>query len=100
MLKKIALLPLKIMLLPLLLVTATVSVLLQIAAHLSCYVMGPLLLFLLGCGIYTVVQQLWSQTFLLGVIAVACVGMLMSAAMVQGVLDSLQERLLSLLWKA
>ena len=99
MLKKIALLPLKLFLLPLLLITTTVSILFEIAAHLSCYVMGPFLLFLLGCGIFTVVQQLWSQTFLLGLAAALCVALLMGAAMIQGLLDSLQERLLWLFWK-
>ena len=70
MLKKIALLPLKLFLLPLLLITATASILFEIAAHLSCYVIGLFLLFLLGSGIYTVVHQFWSQTFLLGLAAV------------------------------
>lgn len=99
MLKKIALLPLKLFLLPLLLITATVSILFEIAAHLSCYVIGPFLLFLLGSGIYTVVHQFWSQTFPLGLAAVLCVALLMGAAMIQGLLDSLQDRLLWLFWK-
>ena len=97
-LKKIALLPLKLFLLPLLLITATASILFEIAAHLSCYVIGPFLLFLLGSGIYTVVHQFWSQTFLLGLAAVLCVALLMGAAMIQGLLDSLQDRLLWLFW--
>lgn len=99
MLKKIALIPVKILLVPLLLITGTVSVLLNLATHLSFHVIGPFMLFLLGSGVYTVIKHLWSQTFLLGGMAVACVGLLMGAAFIQDGLDRIQGLFLDVLYQ-
>ena len=72
----------KILALPLMLFLAIVRVLFNLCANLSCYVLGPLMLFILGCGIYTIVKQLWSQTFLLALMEAGCLLFLFGAGYV------------------
>ena len=55
----------KIMILPLMLLIGILHFVLNTATKLSSYLIGPLMLLIFGCGVYTVVKQLWSQTFLL-----------------------------------
>lgn len=55
----------KIMVLPLMLLIGIMHLVLNIATKLSSYLIGPLMLLIFGCGVYTVVKQHWSQTFLL-----------------------------------
>ena len=88
---------LKIIILPLLLLTAAVQVLFAALTNLSCYVIGPLMLFIFGCGVYTVVKQLWSQTLLLGLMEGACFLILFGAGSVIVALESIHHRLTAFL---
>ena len=97
MLVKLLKLPFKILALPLILICTTVAILVKLAANLSCYVLGPLMLFILGCGVYTITKQQWSQTFLLALMELACVAALFVAAWVESALDSVNDALIGFL---
>ena len=62
---------LKIFALPLLLVMKSVCVLGNLLYNISSYVIGLLLLILVGCGIYCVVQALWTSLAILAVMGLA-----------------------------
>lgn len=62
----------KILLAPVYLLVGALSVLSKIVLHLGSYIMGPFMFFVLCCGIYTVVMQQWTQTFILALIELAC----------------------------
>ena len=88
---------LKIIILPLLMVIAILHVLVNAAVNLSSYVIGPLMLFILGCGVYTAVKHLWSQTFLLALMEAACVLVLFGASFVIVTLENWSRHLSSFL---
>lgn len=57
MLLKIAKFPVKLLVLVLFLLCATAEILAKLAMRLSLYLVSPLMLFLLGCGIYTAIKR-------------------------------------------
>ena len=61
-------LPFKLLSLPLMAVFSIMAFLVKILSNLSGYVLSPLILFVLGCGVYSVVCQQWNHVFLLGII--------------------------------
>ena len=73
----------KIMILPLMLLIGILHFVLNTATKLSSYLIGPLMLLIFGCGVYTVVKQLWSQTFLLALMEGACFLVLFGASFVK-----------------
>ena len=73
---------LKMIILPLILVISLLHGGMNLLTKLSCYVIGPLMWFLFGCGVYTVIHQLWSQTFLLALMEGACFLLLFAASFV------------------
>ena len=79
---------LKMILLPLMLVIGMVRLSFSGLMKLSCYVIGPLMWFLFGCGIYTVVHRLWSQTFLLALMEAVCFLVLFGAGFVLVTLEN------------
>ena len=56
---------LKVFALPLLLVMKSICVLGNLLSNISSYVIGLLLLILVGCGIYCVVQAMWTSLVIL-----------------------------------
>ena len=62
---------LKVFALPLLLVMKSVCVLGNLLSNISSYVIGLLLLILVGCGIYCVVQAMWTSLAILAVMVLA-----------------------------
>lgn len=94
MLVRILKLPLKLFALLLFLCCSSAALLVQLAIRLAAYVIGPLMLFLLGCGIYTAVKQAWSQTLLLFMLEVLCAAALFGSAEVLGLLGDCKEKLL------
>ena len=88
---------LKLAALPLLLLLALVSFIFHALTDLSSYVIGPLMWLILGCGIYTVVKQLWSQTFLLVLMEAFCLLVLFGAGAVLFLLETWRDALLDFL---
>lgn len=56
---------LKVLALPVLLITKSVCILGNLLSNISSYVIGLLLLILVGCGIYCVVQAMWTSLAIL-----------------------------------
>lgn len=97
MLLKAGKLPLKLLVLLLFLLCAAAGILAKLAMRLSLYLIGPLMLFLLGCGIYTATKQQWSQTLLLFLLEAVCTCAVFGASWVIRLLDAGSEKLLELL---
>ena len=62
---------LKVLALPVLFVMKSVCVLGNLLSNISSYVVGLLLLILIGCGIYCVVQAMWTSLAILAVMGLA-----------------------------
>ena len=62
---------LKVLALPVLFVVKSVCILGNLLSNISSYVIGLLLLILVGCGIYCVVQAIWTSLAILAVMGLA-----------------------------
>lgn len=62
---------LKVLALPVLFVVKSVCILGNLLSNISSYVIGLLLLILVGCGIYCVVQAMWTSLAILAVMGLA-----------------------------
>jgi len=58
---------LKVLALPVLLIMKSVCIMGNLLSNISSYVIGLLLLILIGCGIYCVVQAMWTSLAILAV---------------------------------
>ena len=77
----------KVFLLPVMLVLFVLRVLVKIGIELSSIVIGGLMLIVLGCIIYAIVQQMWPSVWIL----VAMEGVLIMVTAGAGILDALLE---------
>ena len=84
---------LKMMILPLIVAVSILHGCMHLLTKLSCYVLGPLMWFLFGCGIYTGVHRFWSQTFLLALLEGACFLALFGAGFVIVTLEQWHQAL-------
>ena len=84
---------LKIPALALMILCRLATFLIDIAAKISCLVLGPFTLFVLGCAVYTIVKHAWSQTFLLALIEAFCIIVLFGAGVISTEIGFLGERL-------
>lgn len=80
-------LPFKLLSLPFMAVFSIMAFLVKILSNLSGYVLSPWILFVLGCGVYSVVCQQWNHVFLLGIIELCCIAALFGAVLVETFLD-------------
>ena len=87
--------PLKVLALPFIFIFALAAVLVKAVNNLSSYVMGPLILFILGCGIYSAIQQMWRSVAILAVLEVFCLAVMFCAVVIESTLDGMKESLLS-----
>ena len=62
---------LKVLALPVLLIMKSVCILGNLLSNISSHVIGLLLLILVGCGIYCVVQAMWTSLAILAVMGLA-----------------------------
>lgn len=88
---KLIKLPFKLLALPLILILMTAVILVRIVTNLSAYLVGPLMLFLLGCGIYSAVQQRWPSVAILAVSEVVCVVAMFFALSVVSALEGIRD---------
>lgn len=91
---KLIKLPFKLLALPLILILMTVVILVKMVTNLSAYVMGPLMLFMLGFGIYSAVKQMWSSVAILAVLEILCVAAMFFAVMIETILDEITDSLI------
>ena len=79
--------PFKLLFLPLMIVCASLSLLAKLFSNLSGYILSPLILFVFGCGIYTVIAQQWNQVLLLGMIELLFISALFGSVLMETVFD-------------
>ncbi|WP_143099321.1 hypothetical protein [[Clostridium] aminophilum] len=77
----------KVLLLPVMLVLFVLRVLVKIGIELSSVIVGGLILIILGCIIYVIVQQMWPSMWIL----IAMVAVLIMVTAGAGILDVLLE---------
>ena len=87
----------KILSLPLIIVMALAGLILRLTAHLSSYVVGPFLLFILICTGYSVIVQSWRDVFLLLLIGGVVFAAYFSSAILIGWAESAKSVLLTFL---
>ena len=79
--------PFKLLFLPLMIVCASLSLLAKLFSNLSGYILSPLILFVFGCGVYTVIAQQWNHVVILGIIELFCVSALFGSVLMETVFD-------------
>ena len=90
---RLAKLPFRILALSIILVLGALGLIAKLTATLSCYVVGPFSLFLIGCCIYSIIMQRWSQLAILAVLLLGCVVILFCASWIIVFLESTTDRL-------
>lgn len=80
-------LPLRLIALLLALIIAVMSAIVNMLIQLGSFVMSPLMVFILGCGIYTVYKQAWNHTLILLMMETACILVLFASSTVQFLLE-------------
>jgi len=80
-------LPFKLLSLPLMIVCAGLSLLAKLCSNLSGYILSPLILFVFGCGVYTVIAQQWNQVLLLGIIELLFISALFGSVLIETIFD-------------
>jgi len=85
----------KIAVLPLIPIAAVMVLLFRLACNLSSYVIGPLMWLFIGFDIYYLIQQNWIQVPLLTLLAVLCFLACCAEGVVQYLLESLRDGMIS-----
>ncbi len=88
----------KVLSLPLIIVMVLAGLILRLTAHLSAYVVGPFLLFILLCTGYSLIMQSWQDVFLLLLIGGAVFAAYFSSAILIGWTESAKSGLLAILY--
>ena len=88
----------KILSLPLIFVMVLAGLILRLTAHISAYMAGPFLLFILFCTGYSVIMQSWQDVFLLLLIGGAVFAAYFSSAILIGWTESAKSGLLAFLY--
>ena len=92
---KVVKLILKVALLPVIAVLWVANLLVNMLLTVGSYVLGPLMFFILFCGIYTVVKQLWNQTLLLALVEGFCALIFFGAGWFIIMLEDVKKRLMN-----
>lgn len=87
---KLIKLPFKLLALPIILILMAAALLVKLVTNLSAYVMGPLMLFILGCGIYSAVQQMWTSVAILVILEILYVAAMFFAVVIETALDGMK----------
>ena len=82
----------KTALLPVMLLLLILKVLVKISIEISSVIFGVLILFVAGCIIYTIMKQVWIQTFLLVLIEAGIMGVVIATGGIEGLIDAVLMR--------
>ena len=80
---------LKVLLFPVVFILRFVWFIASLLVQLSMWVISPVILFVLGCGIYCVVKARWSDVFLLTLIEMGLFALTFGAGMIVDLAESL-----------
>lgn len=83
----------KTLLLPVLLLLGLLRLIVKIGIEISSFVLGALMLIVLGCIIFTIVQHTWNSMWILVVMEVFLVLITAGTGVVQGILDMASDSL-------
>lgn len=86
-------LPFKLIAYILIAIVCLLTFFVKVLVNLSTYVLGPLMLFLIGCSIFVIVKGFWSQLLILGTLLMLCVLSLFCAAWILIFLESANDNL-------
>lgn len=84
----------KIMALPLVVVIAVVGLLFNLATNLSGYVIGPVMLLILGFDVWFLIHAAWQHVLILTLLEGGCFAILFCQAVILEVLDSIRDGLM------
>ena len=90
----IVLLPFRILAFVLSLILTIIRIFIDITAKMSSYVSGPLLFFIVGCLIYSLVKQSWNDCILLTIMASAVIAVYYVAGFISAEIDYLASLLM------
>ena len=96
-LKKIILLPVKLLVLPLILLLKILYALAYLVTHVGTYILSPVILFVLGCGIWCATQGRWADVGLLTGIEVMIIAVIFAAVWLLDVVQTASGGLVSFL---
>ena len=96
-LKKILLLPVKLLVLPLILLLKIIYTLAYLVTHIGTYILSPLILFVLGCGIWCATQGRWADVGLLTGIEVMIIAVIFAAVWLLDAVQTVSTGLASIL---
>ena len=80
---------LKILLFPIVFILRFVWFIASLLMQISMWVLSPIILFVLGCGIYCVVKARWSDVFLLTLIEMGLFALTFGAGMIVELVENL-----------
>ena len=81
---------------PVVLILLVLKVIVKIGTSISSIVLGALILFTVGCIVYTIVKQVWSQTFVLVLIEAALIAATALIGVLEGLIDVALMAIMSL----
>lgn len=84
----------KVVLLPAILILQIVDIIANLALNIGSYLMGPLMFFVFGCLVYSVIRQMWNHTFLLTLIEIGCVLVFFGAGSVLVLIEDVKKKLI------
>ncbi|MCR0176110.1 hypothetical protein [[Clostridium] innocuum] len=90
---KIIKLPFKLIAYILIAIVCILTLIVKVLVNLSTYVLGPFMLFLIGCCIFVIVKGFWSQLLIIGTLLILCVLSLFCAAWILLFLESANDNL-------
>ena len=67
-----------------------------IGVEISSVILGILILFIAGCIIYTIMEQVWLQTFLLVLIEAGIMGVVIATGVIEGLIDAVLMRIVGI----
>ncbi|MGJ0895720.1 hypothetical protein ACR75C_17545 [Thomasclavelia ramosa] len=90
---KLIKLPFKLIAYLLIAIVGLTMLMIKALINLSTYVLGPFMLFLIGCCIFVIVKGFWTQLIILGTLLVLCVLALFCAAWILIFLETVNDNL-------
>ncbi|WP_461810461.1 hypothetical protein [Faecalimonas sp.] len=86
-------LPFKLIAYLLIAIVCVITLIVKVLVNLSTYVLGPFMLFLIGCCIFVIAKGFWSQLLILVTLLILCVLSLFCAAWILIFLESANDNL-------
>lgn len=90
---KLTKLPFKLIAYLLIVIVCVLTLIVKVLVNLSTYVLGPFMLFLIGCCIFVIIKGFWSQLFILGILLVLCTLSLFCAAWILIFFETVNDNL-------